>query len=572
MVISTQCRQRGFTFAAFRVAACAAALAGARAAAVVATRTVPLAAALAVAVIAGACNSDIAEPSGARLDVTSETVELGTNDIVTTVLRNPGGRPLEWQIQGAPGWLNVSPASGTLEPGGEQPVQLSADRAVAPLGSTLVELTVQGNVFHGPGHFAVRVEVPPSPELEVVSVSAVTYPNQSAVITVRNAGRGTLQYSLQTDASWLEFSGSGAVAEKGTYEIPIAVDRTYVPRDTIVHVVITTNGTGGPVQVPIAIAGNPAPVHLAAGVTFARFRHGQLIYSAGDRTYLLDWMSGERQSLTGVPAVIDVAWQPVTDNLAVAHGSRVSVFPAGTLAPAHSVETGVPLAGIAFAGNGLLFAIPEAAAAGLVLQVDPAAGTVSEHHLPLPVLRRIQPPGASPGVGNGIYVTTSDGIYLLNVDQAYAGGPVTVRADRGGTGLRFNAEDGRTWMPLSRGITSGGVMFQDTEQGLALLGELREHDGTLVERVESAAMVSHANAIAVVGAIGGGPWRLYTGPLWSDDYRFDTVPLGTVTWAGQDSNTHPRLVQWRDGEVVVLEEGIAGTAAGEWFVRRLWRW
>jgi RNA polymerase sigma factor (sigma-70 family) len=104
----------------------------------------------------GAPTATTSAPAPGALAVTPAQVDLGaTQDTASVLLRNSGGVALTWSATASAAWLRASPAQGSLDPGGQTRLTVTADRAGLAEGtaSGAVQLAWQG------GSTRVRVQL-----------------------------------------------------------------------------------------------------------------------------------------------------------------------------------------------------------------------------------------------------------------------------------------------------------------------------------------------------------------------------------------------------------------------------
>ena len=162
----------------------------------------------------------------AHFTLSTTTLDLGTGDIATNstqqlILSNTGGGQITWQGSSDSPWLLLSPDNGTFASGAKMPVTIAVDRTnlhpgpytahvnfLSNVGSMKVTVTMQV-VPLDPGHEAVLAISPAV--LSFTAPDGGTAP-PTQTITVSNPGVLPLQWSIATNASWLNVSPiSGSV-------------------------------------------------------------------------------------------------------------------------------------------------------------------------------------------------------------------------------------------------------------------------------------------------------------------------------------------------------------------------
>lgn len=135
-------------------------------------------------------------------------------------LVNPGNRSLDWRIDGAPEWLNLSTSGGVLSPGAELAVEatLSAE-AYALNPATLTANLAISNLSDGRGSRVVPLQLEILPPVLAFTVEigptntfagglGGPFAPEILSLVVRNVGNIPGTWAASTEAPWLELFGT----------------------------------------------------------------------------------------------------------------------------------------------------------------------------------------------------------------------------------------------------------------------------------------------------------------------------------------------------------------------------
>lgn len=284
----------------------------------------------------------------------------GANPAAQTIrIRNSGQQTLNYAIVDDADWLDVSPKSGTST-GNENPHTVSVNISGLAAGTYTGTITVTDpNAVNNPQTVGVTLQVgaalPPTIAMDPQSLNFEARvggqnPNPQT-LKIRNAGQGTLNYSLADDAAWLNVSPSSGTStgqevahivsvdisglSKGTYRAAITISSPGAansPQTVNVTLVVseiptnneiaiscspTSGQTGAAIDFPITILGNTSEIKaFGLEVTF-------------DAT-MFELVSVSKGTLTG-------NWAQVTGNLVSVGKVRIGAW-AGD--PAVAVRVG----------------------------------------------------------------------------------------------------------------------------------------------------------------------------------------------------------------------------------------
>jgi subtilase family serine protease len=148
-------------------------------------------------------------------------------------LTNSGGTSLNWSLADAPSWLNVSPSSGTLTPGGiavTVTASLNSAAASLPAGMYVAAMTFS-NLTSGIGHnrlFILQVNdsLTVSPTTGFTANGPVGGPFNltSQIFLLGNSAAGSLDWSVATASPWFSvFPAGGTLANGQTATVTVAL-------------------------------------------------------------------------------------------------------------------------------------------------------------------------------------------------------------------------------------------------------------------------------------------------------------------------------------------------------------
>ena len=188
----------------------------------------------------------------------------GNPGSTTFSVSNTGSGDMDWSIAGTCGWITgVSPTSGTLSGGGGTTVTLSYNRNTTGAPRTC-NLSINGNNATGsPAAFALTQESIGQPRLDVSPLTrSVGVDGGSVIYTVRNTGEGTLAFTSDFAAGWIESisPATGSI----TAGASVSVTVTCAANDSATSRIATITFQGdqpydGSVPVTLSQAGNESP-------------------------------------------------------------------------------------------------------------------------------------------------------------------------------------------------------------------------------------------------------------------------------------------------------------------------
>ena len=187
------------------------------------------------------------------LAVSSSSISMGSNsNSATFSITNAGGGTLQWTISSNATWLTVSPANGSTTTIGSV-ITVTANTTNLASGSYTGNITVTSGGISK----VIAVTMTVTQVLAVSTTSILLGSNlNSGTFTITNAGQGTLQWSISTDASWLTVSQmSGSTTTSGSVITIIANRKSLLPGTYTGNITITAQGNSKVITVTISKVG-----------------------------------------------------------------------------------------------------------------------------------------------------------------------------------------------------------------------------------------------------------------------------------------------------------------------------
>jgi hypothetical protein len=292
----------------------------------------------------------------------SAAVEKGKDAAATSfTVRNAGGGTLSYAVADNQSWLGVSPASGTST-GESDTIGVSFSTASLNAGSYTAAITVSGN---GVPSQTVSVSLTvndqaPAITLSTSSLSAVVEKGKDAAatsFTVRNAGGGTLSYTVADNQSWLGVSPasgtstgesdtvgvsfSTASLNAGSYTAAITVSGSGVPSQTV-SVSLTVNDQAPALTLStssLSTVGQKGKNAPSTSFTVRNTGGGTLSYSVASDA---SWLAVGPASGTATTETDSISVSYATAGLdAGSYGATIVVSGSGTAAKTISVSVTV---------------------------------------------------------------------------------------------------------------------------------------------------------------------------------------------------------------------------------------
>ena len=188
-----------------------------------------------VLILTNSCKKDDDDDSSViDAELVLSPTEFYLNDIDTAILylTTKPEKEVTWQITGSPGWLEITPSSGTLR--GEI-TEISIVSTVTGLNEgyhpgTIEIISNTAGKAIAAGHLHVGAN--PIGSIEPASLS---FPTGTDIqyMTIENTGSGYLQWELNPSMLWVDVSPPAGVCTPGEEtEITVTVDRSNMPLGT----------------------------------------------------------------------------------------------------------------------------------------------------------------------------------------------------------------------------------------------------------------------------------------------------------------------------------------------------
>ena len=194
------------------------------------------------------------------LCVSPKDVVLGTQNSSATInVQNCASGSISYTARSTKSWLTLSTNSGTVVGGQIDPIEITVDRASLAPGNYNGSIIFNSN--GGADQVDVQLTVPNlnKPQL-TISTTVLDFGNNtnSLPINISNTGKGTLNWNLATDQSWIGLSRNNGDLEEGQQTtINIQVFRTAQPGEFKGRLSFTSNGGDQFVDVKMFVAAEP---------------------------------------------------------------------------------------------------------------------------------------------------------------------------------------------------------------------------------------------------------------------------------------------------------------------------
>jgi len=258
--------------------------------------------------------------------------EVGRNPASQTVqITNAGSGTLSWSASADQPWIGLSPTSGTAP----STVTVSVTAIGMAAGSYSGQITISAPGAQGSPVtvFVILSLTPVQPAILQVSPSYLSFRGEEGgrdpdpqVITIRNAGSSTMNWTATADSFWLRVSPDrGSLAGGLSTEVRVSVSLTGLAAGTYTgRVTVTAPGAqGSPVSASVALELNPRPTPTfpllrtlqghAGWVTSVSFNSdGQLLASGSNDSTIKLWdvATGREIRTLHFPSVWSVAFSP----------------------------------------------------------------------------------------------------------------------------------------------------------------------------------------------------------------------------------------------------------------------
>jgi len=184
------------------------------------------------------------------------SIDFGTASTQATLtVTNIGGGTLIWQASEQQSWLSLSSSGGSLTSGKSETITVSVNRTGQNPDSykDAISLTSNG----GNGNIPVTMTVPEPPPSLSFSPSSLDFGNTSTeqILTISNAGGGTLNWKASKQQPWLSLSQtSGSLTSGKSTSLTVDVSRADLNPGLYNDVISLTSGAGnGSVAVTMGV-------------------------------------------------------------------------------------------------------------------------------------------------------------------------------------------------------------------------------------------------------------------------------------------------------------------------------
>ena len=204
--------------------------------------------------------------------LSGSVVQGGSAVASSFTVRNTGGGTLSYTVSDNAAWLSLSPASGASTGEADTIAVSMSPSGLAPGTYPATVTTTAAGATGSPGTIAVTFTVnAPSPALALSSpvLSAQGVQGQAAVtgtFSLRNAGGGTLSWSVADDAAWLTLSPASGTSTGETDTITASLSPASLSPGTYTATITATaaGATGSPSAVTVTFVVQDQSVLLTA--------------------------------------------------------------------------------------------------------------------------------------------------------------------------------------------------------------------------------------------------------------------------------------------------------------------
>ncbi len=238
------------------------------------------------------------------------SVERGKDAAAASfTVRNTGGGTLSYTVSDSAAWLAVSPTSGTST-GESDTIGVTFSTASLAAGSHSATITVGGGSGVAAKTIAVFVtvvEAPPALEVSVTSLDAAASPGQSPSsqsFTIRNAGGGTLAYSVVSDQTWVTVSPASGTStgESDTIGVTFSTASLAAGSHTAALTVSASGLSPKTIPISLSLATEGAPLDLDGNAM------SDLLFRHSDGTVSGWLMNGQTVQSSVSPAGMNSQW------------------------------------------------------------------------------------------------------------------------------------------------------------------------------------------------------------------------------------------------------------------------
>ncbi len=262
----------------------------------------------------------------------------------TFTLRNLGTGTLSYRVSSNVSWIVPSPLTGTVTTETDT-ITLTFSTAGLAAGSYTGTVTVTDNQTQATKTVIVPLTVTASGKTLATSTALVTsaaVAGQNAPgtsFTVRNAGIGTLSYTLSDTASWLSLSPTAGTSTGEADPIAVTFNSSGLAAGTYLAMITVTGAgaTGSPRTIGVSLTiSSPPQFQISRGALEAVVAHG---YDAANQSLTIKSIAGGTRSYSFVS---DRSWLTVSPASGTSSGESdtiVARFDTSELPPGEHVAT-----------------------------------------------------------------------------------------------------------------------------------------------------------------------------------------------------------------------------------------
>ena len=218
--------------------------------------------------------------SPAVLAVNPATLDFGkmapaTSQALQETVGNSGGQALTWNLDtnSLPGWLSVGTSSGTVSPGGQQTINVTADTTDLSPGPYTATLKFTSNGGNKLVSVTLTVNAPPPPPAKLgVTPNALDFgkmdpsTTKTLQVTVGNSGGQPLTWNVDTGGTnWLSVDKNSDTVQANSSETinVTATTSNLSPGPYTATLNFSSNGGNAPVSVTLTVnASSPPPAQI----------------------------------------------------------------------------------------------------------------------------------------------------------------------------------------------------------------------------------------------------------------------------------------------------------------------
>ncbi len=168
-------------------------------------------------------------------------LDFGNLNTQTFTITNDGVGILVWEVLEGEDWLTLSPDTGRTSPGDSQEIQLVADRTDLENGSYNSEALIVSNGGDDVVHLTLNVGPVIGLSRDTLSFDST---RSNMQFSVRNAGTGTMNWSISEDIDWLSLDIESGSSSGEADMVTATVDRENTEPGEYLDFITIDNGEG----------------------------------------------------------------------------------------------------------------------------------------------------------------------------------------------------------------------------------------------------------------------------------------------------------------------------------------